>query len=167
MLNIRIHKSHYSNLVLSQYLAFCFYTCARQLYCSLFTNKGLHRPVFTPPHNEETRTVIWGVGGHRSRMSTQTEGDETVSSVVGHVTPQGKLFGKIKYFIHLQYEEDDLELAFINYRIGYGKKVVNTQMYYIENQSVSHVNSFKPLDTLTPPLLHAWENNILWIPSRI
>ena len=107
------------------------------------------------------------VAGRRYRCA-EIEGpdDEVISSVVGLATPQNGdrlVFGRISHFLLVSYQDTQYELARINW-IGYGARQEDTAMYKVSRQPVHGVNALVEVQHLTSPLLHAWEDDVLWVP---
>ena len=92
---------------------------------------------------------------------TSSSSGTTVSSIVTYKLPVCStiLIGRIQHFI----EAGQHELAYIKW---YGKGIFwnDTSMLCCVPDPIGR-NPFKKLPDLSPPMLHAWEDDVLWIPQ--
>ena len=94
---------------------------------------------------------------------TEDDDDEVISSVVSLDVNSRKIFGRINYFVHCAYDNIDYELSYVDW-LGYGQRYEHTEMFEVKPQTVPGMNNFAAVESLSPPLLHAWEGDTLWMP---
>ena len=92
----------------------------------------------------------------------------TVSSIVCVSGPQENLpllVGRIQFFLAHQHKSCTLELAAIKW-IGIGIRNENNNLITVNpktDKNIELANPLRYLDDISPPLLHAWEDDKLYI----
>ena len=87
-----------------------------------------------------------------------------ISSVIGMKSYSDQIFGQIQHFALCEFNGISIELAYVRW-LGIGVPYShNSKILYIDTTRQQPLyNPFVHITDLSKPLLHAWEDDCLWI----